>query len=107
MNSLPSVLYKYCPPRRIDVLEMARIAFSSPAILNDIFELLPNVDLGNPGRYEAIVSSTLRSCRYLCLAEDWCNPLMWSYYCESYAGFVVGLDTGCRELFAVPPRPIV
>ena len=49
---IPEVLYKYCPPERIDNFETMQVRFSSPPELNDTFDshyLVPNV-LGVKGR---------------------------------------------------------
>jgi len=38
------ILYKYCGPARLDVLQRERIRFTQPAALNDPFELRPYFD---------------------------------------------------------------
>ncbi len=37
----PSVLYKYFPPERIDVLQNGKLRFTQPLVFNDPFESLP------------------------------------------------------------------
>lgn len=36
-------LYKYCAPKRLDILEGKRIAFTPPARFSDVFDTKPNV----------------------------------------------------------------
>ena len=35
---LPPILYKYCPPERIDIITSFRIRFSPPSEFNDTFD---------------------------------------------------------------------
>jgi hypothetical protein len=37
----PGILYKYCPPERIDVLQNGKIRFTQPPVFNDPFESTP------------------------------------------------------------------
>jgi hypothetical protein len=37
------VLYKYCPPERVDILDKGLIGLPKPRFFNDPFELSPNV----------------------------------------------------------------
>lgn len=122
---LPSVLYKYCPPERIDILVNNKISFSSPSRLNDLLEMKPKVffdpqiDLkahhkikhDNPSiplltlppvsqeDERASFWNALESSRVLCLSETPSNPLMWSYYACGHQGFVLGFDASSPELF--------
>ena len=53
-RSIPP-LYKYCHPERVDVLRSQMIRFSSPAVLNDPFELRPHVAaLASPAHINAM-----------------------------------------------------
>lgn len=47
MINQPSILYKYFPPARIDVLENLEVRFTPPKEFNDPFEFLPQL---NPGQ---------------------------------------------------------
>jgi hypothetical protein len=97
---VPSVLYKYVVPERIDVLREKRIRFTQPCFLNDPFEfLLGGPD--DPAHFEAkcdrkrqaefleksrlygVVSLTRRN-----------NSIpMWTFYAASHRGFAIGFDT--------------
>ena len=47
-------LYKYCHPARVDVLKNQMIRYSSPATLNDPFELRPHISaIASPAHIEA------------------------------------------------------
>ena len=37
------LVYKYCDPKRIQVLESGMIRFSPPSAFNDLYESLPNL----------------------------------------------------------------
>ena len=127
----PAVLYKYCSPERIDVLECTRIRFTPSPKLNDAFEMTPIVTfdaetnvavqdrlaavnrmprlrpqpLSQPEE-ENIVASTLESCLCLCLTDVWDSALMWSYYADGHKGFVIGFDTTNSDLFPEPPARV-
>ncbi len=45
---MQTLLYKYLPPERIDVLRDGRIRFTPPAALNDPLECTPTFDLSRP-----------------------------------------------------------
>jgi hypothetical protein len=50
-------LFKYLPPRRIDVLRTTRVCFSRPSTLNDIFELQPVFEhLGSPAHVKGVLT---------------------------------------------------
>jgi hypothetical protein len=40
----PSLLFKYCPPERVDIIEGLKIRFTQPVLFNDIFECFPGTD---------------------------------------------------------------
>jgi len=116
------MVYKYLHPERIDVLRDTRIRFTQPAALNDPFEMMPNLleirryyaalseevnrDMDPTGsavqsiltqwkitdtfgRWQADNPSELA---FLSLSKNRNNPLMWSHYCDSHHGFVIGFD---------------
>lgn len=89
---IPEVLYKYCPPERIDILESMQVHFSSPLELNDAFDshyLVPN-EQGAKGR---VARTRWRSkIGVFSLAERADNHLMWVHYAKNHSGFVLGFD---------------
>jgi hypothetical protein len=117
------IVYKYLHPERVDVLKNNRIRFTQPAALNDPFEMMPNLreirryyaalsdDVNRDmdpswaavqsiltqwkitdtfGRWQADNPSNLA---FLSLSKNRNNLLMWSHYCNSHRGFVVGFDS--------------
>lgn len=44
---VPSILYKYCPPERLDALESGLFRFTQPAAMNDPFDVSPFLLLGS------------------------------------------------------------
>jgi hypothetical protein len=113
------IVFKYLHPDRIDVLKNGLIRFTQPAALNDPFELRPNLSevrrffdglhrnangisptasdvLGTQeaisetfGRWNEDNASDLV---FLSLSKNQNNLLMWSHYCDSHRGFVIGFD---------------
>jgi hypothetical protein len=88
----PSILYKYCPPGRIDSLEGLAMRFSRPTEFNDTFDsyyLVPK------GATPAGTSERFRlrnEFGILCLTERANNHLMWVNYAADHTGFVMGFD---------------
>jgi hypothetical protein len=107
------LVYKYLDPKRIDdVLKNSHIRFTQPAALNDPFEVRPNLremlryypeeahqaikDFF--GRWNEDNASDLA---FLSLSKNRNNLLMWSHYCDSHRGFIVGFDS-TDPFFSVP-----
>ncbi|HEV7743813.1 MAG TPA: DUF2971 domain-containing protein [Pyrinomonadaceae bacterium] len=117
------LVYKYLHPHRIEVLQRGLIRFTQPAALNDPFEIMPNlhkirqyyadqtknltrgmdpfsivladfttqINISKTfGRWQADNASELA---FLSLSKNRNNLLMWSHYCNSHRGFVVGFDS--------------
>jgi hypothetical protein len=88
----PTVLYKYLPPDRIDILENMKICFSPPSKFNDTFDshyLVPKSQ-GSTGK---IVRTLLKNrLGIFCLTEQPNNHLMWVHYAKNHTGFVLGFD---------------
>jgi len=87
-----SVLYKYVPPERIDILESMELRFSPPSEFNDQFDthfLLPK-----DKRSSGIAARFKLRARLgvLCLTERPDNHLMWVNYARNHTGFVLGFD---------------
>jgi hypothetical protein len=144
------IVYKYLHPKRIDVLKNNSIRFTQPAVLNDPFEMLPSLskirrdyaglaeELGREMDpvSAAVVSITAQwritdtfgrmqddkaiDLAFLSLSKNRNNPLMWSHYCDSHHGFVVGFDStdpffltdpgvksGLQEVIYSSDRPVV
>jgi hypothetical protein len=88
----PSILYKYLPPERIDVLENLQIRFSSPSDFNDTFD--SHYLVQSRGGFAA-VAARLRFKRKLgvfCLTEKPNNHLMWVNYAKNHTGFILGFE---------------
>lgn len=115
-------LYKYLHSDRIDVLANSRIRFTQAAALNDPFESYPSgmtlekslidyiisnlltdgmipqkrTDIGTQQHARKFVENSIQSSRYdygfLSLSENRNELLMWSHYCDSHKGFVVGFN---------------
>ncbi len=118
----PSILYKYLPPSRIDVLLRKRIRFSPPEDLNDPFESRPVIHADPQSTEEATLSElgdedlAEKKARWwddrahrrgteivwnkvnelfgvLSLSEDPVQPVMWAHYASNSSGFLIGFDT--------------
>ncbi len=117
------LVYKYLHQERIGILQDALIRFTQPAALNDPFETMPNLQeirryyaeqteqlttgmdpfsrtlasfttqqniSKTFGRWQADNASHLA---FLSLSKNRNNLLMWSHYCDSHRGFVIGFDS--------------
>ncbi len=88
----PTVLYKYLPPERIDLLENMQIRFGAPSEFNDTFDadyLVPR----NQGPRAMVDRLRLRNrLGILCLTERPDDHLMWVHYARNHTGFVVGFN---------------
>lgn len=118
----PSILYKYLPPSRTDVLLRKRIRFSPPEDLNDPFESRPVIHADPKSTEEATLSElgdrdlaekkarwwddrahrvgteivrnrVNESFGVLSLSEDPVQPVMWAHYADNSRGFLIGFDT--------------
>ena len=109
------ILYKYLSPERLDVLENACIRFTQPDELNDPFESRPCMS-GIREHYGSLYAkqypdldqeaigvlldnfidkfpSLLGNSTVILSLSGTCeDQLMWSHYCESHKGFVIGFD---------------
>lgn len=88
------LLYKYCRPDRIDVLQSGRICLSRPRVFNDPFELHPHISkfAHDPGEmYHHILEKT-NPYVVLALAENCESLLMWAHYTDAYRGFIIGFE---------------
>ena len=128
----PSILYKYLPPSRVDVLLRKRIRFSPPEDLNDPFESRPVVRADSTSTEEGSVSESDdkdladRKARWwndrahrvgteivrnrvnglfgvLSLSADPVQPVMWAHYADNFRGFLLGLDTGHEWFYGEEP----
>jgi hypothetical protein len=89
----PAILYKYFPPKRIDVLEDMQVCFSRPSAFNDTFDsryLVPSAR----GAKDAIAARfrLMTQLGVLCLTEQPDNQLMWVHYAQNHAGFALGFN---------------
>lgn len=72
------ILYKYCAPERVDILESGKIGLTRPRSFNDPFELSPNISSVSDGM-EMSRQTWNRTKDYaaLCFAESADDPLLW------------------------------
>lgn len=106
------IVYKYLHPKGVDVLSSSLIRFTQPAGLNDPFEVTPNLrelrqyiaraTTGyDPQTTQQIITDTfgrwnednVSKLVFLCVSENRNSLLMWSHYCDSHRGFVIGFDS--------------
>jgi hypothetical protein len=114
---LPPILYKYCPPERIDIISKQQIRFSPPSDFNDAFDSwLPAPEIRtNAGQRRAKLDRAKQRSQLgiLCLTEEADNHLMWVNYARDHTGFVIGFGTsspffqvggsGLRQVKYEPP----
>jgi hypothetical protein len=96
------MLYKYCSPERIDILESHKIGLTRPRSFNDPFEFSPDFSATDSGI--EMVRKTWEHTKdfvVLCLAEQADNPLMWGHYAGGLTGFAIGFDAS-RGLLVNP-----
>jgi hypothetical protein len=88
------ILYKYCPPERVDIFESTKIGLTRPRSFNDPFELSPNISSVADGM-EMSRQTRDRTKDYaaLCFAESADDPLMWGHYGAGLNGFVIAFDS--------------
>jgi hypothetical protein len=116
----PPVLYKYCPPERIDIISDFRIRFSPPTDFNDTFDtwLSPRTSemktTLEPARAKLDRARRRNQFGILCLTKDADNHLMWVNYAQNHKGFVIGFRTSSpffraggtlRDVRYPPQRP--
>jgi len=88
------VLYKYCPPERIDIIYSFRIRFSTPSEFNDIFDTLSVPPPASESPRAMLTRARRRNgLGILCLTEESDNHLMWVNYARDHTGFVIGFRT--------------
>jgi len=95
---MPSILYKYYPPERMDFFETFTVRFTCPEDFNDLFD---STWRGRTSDTDAFFreSRFRKRLGILCLTEDPDNQLMWVHYAARHSGSVVGFDTGA-EVFS-------
>jgi hypothetical protein len=97
--AMQPILYKYCPPDRIDIITNLRIRFSRPSDFNDIYDTrgIPpasEMEMGpEPTRARLTRARRRNQLGILCLTEEADNHLMWVNYAENHTGFVIGFRT--------------
>jgi hypothetical protein len=118
------ILYKYVPPKRIDILQNGRIAFSDPRTFNDPFEVSPVFAADDPeaielakklsiagedhdvmrarieklqddhGMKRLVYENATNIVGVLSLRAVPDSILMWAHYTEKHTGFAIGFDPG-------------
>ncbi|MDQ6759643.1 MAG: DUF2971 domain-containing protein [Acidobacteriota bacterium] len=98
----PPVLYKYYPPKRLDVFDTRIARFTAPTEFNDAFDSYYDTPAKE---YLPHRSRFRRDVGIFCLTEDPNNHLMWVHYAEQHKGFVLGFATQ-STLFADAGRTL-
>ncbi len=91
-SPVQSVLYKYLPPERIDILENMELRFSRPSEFNDTFDthyLVPKSQ-GPKGKADRLLLRNRLG--ILCLTDQPHDHLMWVHYARNHTGFVLGFN---------------
>jgi hypothetical protein len=86
----PPVLYKYCPPERIDILCNVAVRFTPPEEFNDTFDTQHIVTGSVQERIKRIKFRGAKG--IFCLTETADDHLMWVHYARNHTGFVLGFD---------------
>lgn len=92
-SPVPTILYKYLPPERIDILEGMELRFGRPSEFNDTFDAHYLVPKREGPRGIAARFRLRNQLGVLCLTERPDNHLMWVHYARNHTGFILGLDT--------------
>jgi hypothetical protein len=88
------ILYKYCPPDRVDIISTFRIRFSPPSDFNDAFDTRFVPQPTSETTREKLDRARRRNqFGILCLTEAADNHLMWVNYARNHTGFVIGFST--------------
>ena len=94
------ILYKYCRPERIDVLESGVIMLTRARAFNDPFELNPHItSISDPIAYGKHIADRIKNFVILPLADNRESLLMWAHYAASHSGFLIGFDS-TRKILA-------
>jgi hypothetical protein len=92
--ALLPILYKYCPPERVDIISTFRIRFSPPSDFNDAFDTRFIQQPTSETRREKLDRARRRNqFGILCLTQAPDNHLMWVNYAKNHTGFVIGFRT--------------
>jgi hypothetical protein len=87
------ILYKYCGPQRIDILESGRIMLTRARGFNDPFELNPHITgIKDNIEYGKHITERTKNYVILSLADNRESLLMWAHYAASHSGFLIGFD---------------
>jgi hypothetical protein len=89
----PTILYKYLPPDRIDILENMQLRFSRPTDFNDTFDSDFLVPKSQGIGAKAARYHLKNQLGVLCLTEKADNHLMWVHYAKNHTGFILGFNT--------------
>jgi hypothetical protein len=99
------ILYKYCAPERIDILDSGWIMLTRPRAFNDPFELNPHITtISDPIAYRMYIADRTKQFVVLSLADNRDSLLMWAHYTESHAGFLLGFDAEQEILAGASPH---
>lgn len=95
---VPSTLYKYCPPERVDILESFQVRFSPPSDFHDTFDthIAPaasNRQTPDQPKVRLAQAMQRHQLGVFCLTELPDNQLMWVNYARNHTGFVLGFRT--------------
>jgi hypothetical protein len=91
LETPPPILYKYCPPERLeDLIWKLSVRFTNPLDFNDNFDSHYRIAHKKLSRAQ---QEHRESLGVLCLTADPDNHLMWVNYAAQHTGFVVGFKT--------------
>lgn len=101
MGAYAMILYKYCPPERIDILDQKLVGLTKPRFFNDPFELSSNISaIDDPIEMSRLTIEHTKNYVVLSLSELPDEPLVWGHYAVSLTGFVIGFDANQEILIS-------
>ena len=96
------LLYKYCGPGGIAILESGSILLTRPATFNDPFDVKPYITkFSDAVRMGAHLHVNMKDIVVLSLAENCDSLLMWAHYAAQHSGFLIGFASE-RQILARP-----
>jgi hypothetical protein len=85
------LLYKYCSPRGLAILETGSIHLTRPSTFNDPFDVKPYIaKFTDVVRMGAHLQAKMKDIVVLSLAENRDSLLMWAHYARQHEGFLIG-----------------
>ena len=99
------LLYKYCGPGGIAILETGSILLTRPTTFNDPFDVKPYItDFDDAVRMGDHLHAQMKDIVVLSLAENCDSLLMWAHYAAQHSGFLIGF--GSEHQILARPTPL-